>query len=253
MDIILSKGVIHEDLTIENEIPVDSDVSKEVISNNNIVSSENTEKKSILVAAKQALDDIKNIYHDGLGDIEVRMLDMSEADNEDSKKPIFPTVGASKSVISEVIEEGDEEAEEEEEKQKEMSHLQQSMATTELQDAWESINDDPSSRKDLSEEDSFESLWTDIDYEAAVKYFLNEDLSQYSSQIVTKDGADNGGMLSWWPGSSQLNFPDHEKLLEFPFLVAQVDFQPDNLQHLGMLRHIYKVKMCFFFSSFFDI
>lgn len=78
------------------------------------------------------------------------------------------------------------------------------------------------------------------------KLYRNLDLSHFRSNIVI----DEETSTSWNPligdrTLSKVNLPTNE--IEFPFLVAQVDYSPD--EHLTMLRTLYKV---FFYFLYFN-
>jgi hypothetical protein len=79
-----------------------------------------------------------------------------------------------------------------------------------------------------------------LNYGSAWKYFQSVGLAAFESLITTTsadvDKKQSGG---WFGGGiKELSFPGHEAELKFPFLVAQVDYNPQEPDHLAMLRSI---------------
>ena len=104
-------------------------------------SSQNT-KSSISVSARQSLDEIVNIYSSGLGDQDVRLLDMKSCDTSNSVRKQVSFLEHNKGVST--IEEGDEdeaEMEEYEEEQREINALDTAQnLRTRLQAEWDSVD-----------------------------------------------------------------------------------------------------------------
>ena len=129
-------------------------------------------KPSIRVAAKQSLDEIVGIYSSGLGDQEVRMLniDVSKTSVSNDHK-IQIQKGATTT-----IDEGDEEEAEREELEKdqreESALADETLHKTQLEAEWESVaananNDSLSWRQSSSAADV---EYVDITYDAALEY-----------------------------------------------------------------------------------
>lgn len=77
-----------------------------------------------------------------------------------------------------------------------------------------------------------------LSYNTSLKYFQNESLlAPFESLIQTTTEEKKSG--GWFGGGVKtLNFVNHESELKFPFLVAQVDYDPSIPDHLAMLRSI---------------
>ena len=81
--------------------------------------------------------------------------------------------------------------------------------------------------------------WT---YEQITEYLQSLDLSSHESSIVVSDNSHQQKSIFkslFSSSATTLNFPNAENLLKFPFLIAQVDYDPFVPQHLNMLRTIY--------------
>lgn len=125
-------------LKIENNILLEKQGINTSSNTSDSSSSQNT-KSSISVSARQSLDEIVNIYSSGLGDQEVRLLDMKSCD--DSARVQLPYHQHNKGVST--IEEGDEdeaEKEEQEEEQREIIALDTAQILRINQEAeWDSV------------------------------------------------------------------------------------------------------------------
>lgn len=210
--------------------------------------------------AKSALKEIKSIYGNGLGDVEARLLDLNLPTNPESKtlsSRIYksstrksstksnPVTVENSSVTANMdkIEEGDEDVELEEELRHVELIEQNEIEQKKLRDEWNIINtiSDDILVKKVSIYNDVEAN-TEIDlkisHESVFQYFSNLDLSHLSYLIET---ADTTRSTTSWLGSKKptLNYPNCEKDLNFPFLVAQVDYDPSNPYHLGCLKFIY--------------
>jgi hypothetical protein len=86
-----------------------------------------------------------------------------------------------------------------------------------------------------------------VTYDQLVDYFQSMDLSAHESSIVTSDQQSKDtqklsifkSFFSSSPSISPLSFPNADNLLKFPFLIAQVDYDPFNPRHINVLRTIY--------------
>lgn len=129
-------------------------------------SSQNT-KSSISVSARQSLDEIVNIYSSGLGDQEVRLLDMKSCD--DSARVQLPYHQHNKGVST--IEEGDEdeaEKEEQEEEQREIIALDTAQILRINQEAeWDSV---VASNAHTTSAHAPDSDFSEISYAEALTY-----------------------------------------------------------------------------------
>lgn len=105
---------------------------------------------------------------------------------------------------------------------------------------------DVTSSIDINFEDSNQDYekWT---YEALTSYLNTLNLSTYEPHIVISEKNPNqskGFLKSMFSSSSSssvssLQFPNAETSLKFPFLLAQIDYDPFDIKHLNLLRTIY--------------
>jgi len=84
-----------------------------------------------------------------------------------------------------------------------------------------------------------------ISYQSAETYFREVDLSMYRSQIVMddRDGSGSGSGSGKWRlfgGPGKLKFEGWEEEKMFPFLIAQVEYDPSIPTHLHILQTIFK-------------
>lgn len=78
-------------------------------------------------------------------------------------------------------------------------------------------------------------------YKKCLSYLQKLDLSQFEGLIVTTE--DVKASISWMLPSSKtaLKINNPEVSLKFPFLVAQLDYDPNIPEHFGCLRYIFEV------------
>jgi hypothetical protein len=203
-------------------------------------------------AARLALAEITGIYSSGLGDHEVTILNSSSQQSgagagEMSSKELslMAKLGIKDSAIEEVDEE-ELERTEEREVQLEQEHLyQQEQQKNELESQWAAVESNhvtsPFSLEmelEGDEESRKEINYEIVTYKEALALFRGLDLSEHRSSIVIDEPTES----SWNPlrGDSSLskaNLPRNE--IEFPFLVAQVDYAP--VPYLPLLRTLFKV------------
>lgn len=76
-------------------------------------------------------------------------------------------------------------------------------------------------------------------YNAAFQYLCSQDLSQYSALISVRE--ESPAKTSSWFGLTHkpLTFINASLHLEIPFLIAQLDYDPGETDHLHMLRCLY--------------
>lgn len=204
-------------------------------------------KSSILADAQKALSEVRDIYSSGLGDQEVLLLN-SNTKNE----PNSNTSGGvySKNAPVGIIDEGDEETEERLEEEAGKQEMQQMLDAAQLQleleQEWEAVSQVlvDALKKDLSPEaiENIELPKSITCYDHALKYFQCLNLSRFRKLISTTAAGEetSSGKSSWFGSKTKVvDFPGRQRILEFPFLIAQVAYDPKVEQHLSMLNLTY--------------
>lgn len=242
---------LNEDSNMQTEvIPIAIEINLDLVE---------TEKPlNLQDASKLAFQELVSVYSAGLGDIEVRLLDSSINGNRNNIAASTTLTHAN--VASEVIEEGDEEAELEEEiREMEMTeHLIH--AEYELQNEWSSLQDKYSEITNAANidihimaegNDDYQGQIEDhnipyalISYSEALEYLKSLDLACYRSRIIVQEESRGSSWSLLGGGPMALKFPNSKEELEFPFSIAQVDYDPSIPQHISMLQSIYKILVC---------
>lgn len=179
-------------------------------------------KIDIRSAAKEALNEIKEIYGTGLGDQDVVLdtLDLSSMQLKDNK--------LGKRGVTDTIEEGDEDEEDRIEEEELIQATTIEVMKTQLEAEWDEVdNNQQQNKKDnkiikivknenlvtieTSKEmlpinsDILESITnTEMNYTQALSYFQSVDLSIYSSMIVTS--SKSKGWVSSIMGTNKISF-----------------------------------------------
>jgi len=203
---------------------------------------------SIMEEARKALAEVAEVYGNGLGDQEV--LQLSVVSTTTNSAP----VGTAGTRLCDAIEEGDEEEEEqqeiEEEQRKEESLRLQQTQKQQLESEWDTLQraDSAGSQAYGNTETSFDSngepvrvvsmkdmakVWT---FDQAVVYFQDMDHAQRLPLIVTHEET-KGGWFSTAP--KPLSYEGSTEDLNLPFLIAQVDYDPQCTSHWQMLSTLY--------------
>jgi hypothetical protein len=234
--------------------------------------------KSILTEAQHALAGVREVYGQGLGDQEVALLHstsghISSTTTSSTSASTSSIVGAAPRKVSAlqmaklemqntVLEEGDEDAEEEEEQEEKNQKNDAVAAAEKLEAEWSTVGEDAgaafssaANKAKGAQAGTTNSVTVTqatsgqkrvaISYEEALQYFVkNENLQTWQQSIVVQESGGSGG--SWFSSKpSPIAYPGSNADLELPFLIAQVDYNPQSEPHLSMLLSIYD---CFVFS-----
>ena len=219
-------------------------------------------------AAEEAMSAITQAYGSGTGDFHSAEPQISSLVDSESVSLGFPLAAASVSGGG-TIEEGDEEAaerQEEEEERVKLALAQESLRVKALLEAeWQGFhaheNDavHPAAAQlslstlapSVSGSESGE-ISTRVGYKKVMAYLQELDLSRYEATITTTAAAGNPQQSRSWSSSffslvgagsspAKLQLPDADKQLAWPFLVAQVDYDPSVPTHLALLRTIFDI------------
>eukprot|EP01032_Pedospumella_encystans_P023910 gene23910-27057_t len=203
---------------------------------------------SIMEEARKALAEVAEVYGNGLGDQEV--LQLSGASTTTPSAPAANT----NTRLCDAIEEGDEEEEEqqeiEEEQRKEEYLRMQQTQKQQLESVWDTLQraDSTGSQHLGHNETAFDSngepvrvvsmkdmakVWT---FDEAVVHFQDMDHSLRLPLIVTHEET-KGGWFSTAP--KPLSYEGSVEDLNLPFLIAQVDYDPQCTSHWQMLSTLY--------------
>ena len=203
---------------------------------------------SIMEEARKALAEVAEVYGNGLGDQEV--LQLSGVSTTTNSAPAANT----NTRLCDAIEEGDEEEEEqqeiEEEQRKEEYLRMQQTQKQQLESEWDTLQRADSTGSQLlgHNETAFDSngepvrvvsmkdmakVWT---FDEAVVHFQDMDHSQRLPLIVTHEET-KGGWFSTAP--KPLSYEGCTEDLNLPFLIAQVDYDPQCTSHWQMLSTLY--------------
>jgi hypothetical protein len=215
----------------------ESQASNEITANTSVTA-------SIMEDAKKALAEVAEVYGNGLGDQEVLLMSSIEPV---TSVPTAPTLTNPRALCG-AIEEGDEdEAEQqeaEEEQREEESLLARQAQEQQLESEWDSIENSSSRSKDNFVTSTGETVkvismreaakvWN---FEEAVEFFRARDHSKAMSLIVVREEA-KGGWFSSAP--KPLSYLGSKEDLDLPFLVAQIDYDPECREHWQMLSTLY--------------
>ncbi len=198
---------------------------------------------SIRDAAMVAFNEIKSVYTNGAGgDVSVKMLD----DERDANAVIT----VDRNITS--IQEGEDEEEEEAEtipvstKSVDNSNINTAetgipVSTDELHQVWDDINNKPKSDEFTTDEVAdtvADATFQPISYQEALSYLLSLPLDKFKSIIkISESSGSSFNPFSWL--NTKLSYGTHESDLPFPFLLAQVDYDPTDLVMRRMLVTIY--------------
>jgi hypothetical protein len=195
---------------------------------------------SIMQEARKAFAEVADVYGSGLGDQEVVVGSASTVDDKGSKT--LQSLAALKEIN--VIEEGDEEAAELEETQEEQREAEMRVASavekSQLESEWDGLEEAP------KRGDTFAGGAQGLDPAAApmvkwsfnksVRYFRAVDHAAYRANIVVREDVKGGWFSS---GPKPISYQDGQADLELPFLIAQIDYDPQCVEHLQMLCTMY--------------
>eukprot|EP01035_Chromulina_nebulosa_P020196 gene20196-26214_t len=226
IDLALSRASNKEDIIIElADVTTTTDTTNPELTNTD----NEIDIKSIRESSKAAFNELTSIYSSGLGDLGVRLLDnnVSTTSTTENKSSIKP----SKNLQDEVIEEGDEELEIEEEIRQAEEILNLKYEQIELENEWNSLSNTNTNTRSYK----FDKLSS---YQETLSIFESYDLSKYQSMIITTEEKSNWSVLS---GYIPLKFDNSAEKLEFPFLLAQVDYDSSDIVHFNILQSIYEV------------
>lgn len=186
------------------------------------------ERHSTKTSSKQALDDIVGVYSSGLGDQDVRMLDVNEKLNVNLKG-----VGT--------IEEGDEDEEEREEEKAVVANAERKHMLSQIEAEWANIDEHPIDNYQNNRDNSNSTKGTEykrVLYTEALAYLSNLDLTPYESMITIKEEKSNSWSLL--NRITELSFENGIEKLKFPFLIAQVDYEDSNFTLFSIMQTIYQ-------------
>lgn len=198
------------------------------------------------VDAKQALNDIVDVYANGMGDQEVLMLDVKDKQAEkefNSKIVIDKSLGA---IAEDEEEEDDEEDDHVSTRNKAHSQKEELVRDADqvestvdhVQSEWDELE---KNSQNMSQSVGIDSRSADVHmiYTKATQFIKSLDLAVHEESIVTTENTSKSWMNVFGGGSSKLDIPNYDTELKFPFLVAQVDYDPNSIDHLSMLKSIY--------------
>jgi hypothetical protein len=186
------------------------------------------EKHDTKTLSKQALDDIVGVYSSGLGDQDVRMLDVNEKLNVNLKG-----VGT--------IEEGDEDQEEREEEQAVVANAERKHMLSQIEAEWADIDEHPIDNHQNKRDNSNSTKGTEykrVLYTEALAYLSNLDLTPYESMITIKEEKSNSWSLL--NRITELSFENSIEKLKFPFLIAQVDYEDSDFTLFSIMQTVYQ-------------
>lgn len=205
---------------------------------------------AIMEEARKALAEVSEVYGSGLGDHEVHL--MSSAAPESSEAPISATsrsLTGNSMALCGAIEEGDEEEAEQQEAEEELraeeSLRAQQVHEQQLEAEWDTLGAESSSNRSADHAYTTSNgvkvismseaakVWN---FEQAAAYFQAMDHAARLPHIVVREEA-KGGWFSSAP--KPLNYFGSKDDLDLPFLVAQVDYDPECRQHWQMLSTLY--------------
>lgn len=213
---------------------------------------------SIMEEAKKALAEVAEVYGSGLGDHEVHL--MSTSTTEPSAETRSAAGQTASLGCTGAIEEGDEEAAELEEELEEVRAVETvkaaAAATSQLESEWDNLNaagpagpgaglvaELPVAAQQLTSAQQAPSgvvagpaeKWK---YTKALEFLKGLDHSAYKASIVVREES-KGGWFSAAP--KPISYAGSHTDLELPFLIAQIDYDPQAVQLFGMLSTIYSV------------
>lgn len=209
---------------------------------------------SIMEEARKALAEVSEVYGSGLGDHEVLLMSSSAAGSSDAavSAPSRSLTGNTMALCG-AIEEGDEEEAEQQEAEEELraeeSLRAQQAHEHQLEAEWDTLDNTlgTESSSNRSADHAYTTsngvkvismseaakVWN---FEQAVAYFQAMDHAARLPHIVVREEA-KGGWFSSAP--KPLNYFGSKDDLDLPFLVAQVDYDPECRQHWQMLSTLY--------------
>lgn len=201
-------------------------------------------KINIHEAARAAMAEISHVYSSGLSTHEL-IYNASLQDGSNAKSGIMEDLeGAMKdSKAIDVIEEGDEELETMKEaeaelqaKEEESLRIQQEK---ELEQEWMLLSEDSTDVPVLKAGDSAAvTTPSRINYRAAVAYFKSLDYSGVRGSVILEEPTSRWSSLLGGP--SKLKYAGCEEDKVFPFLVAQIDYEPSIPDHFSVLFTIFR-------------
>lgn len=216
---------------------------------------------NILVESRKALDDIIEVYGNGMGDQEVLLLDLPEGPAEVPQSHVRGPLHA----IAEGEEEDEEEQEEVEHERIDTKAACEKPSSKPTQQVGEAVvNSVPVTaldeweaeaikyREELADAASTESptsssvapvpasaqTFSLLTYAEALPQLQALDLSRFLASILPAEPVAPKGWFSSWSRPVELA-PSLSSQLNFPFLIAQLDYDPSNALHWSMLCSIY--------------
>lgn len=204
------------------------------------------------------------MYSDGLGDIEARILNSNTANVETSSSSFNPNSliqGVNEAIIEE------DEAEYEKQEMIETLRIEQTLLM-QAQEAsiWDNLeNTKVLAKESLISKSELNNEIGECSYSNVLKYLQHLDLSVFSSLIVTSNNNEDSKQESassnpakWLSNrfssllkskNPEISYQGSRHEIEFPFLVAQLDYNCDDVNHLGILQHIFRVSenKCYIF------
>jgi len=225
-----------EEIIIENEAEKFEETS--VV---DVIVSEEPKGLSIRDAAMAAYNEIKSVYSvGGVGGVSI-----GEEDNTNE------VIIVDRNITS--IQEGDEEEEDEKEEVSEtvnnvdqldigINDVVTPSADDDLHQVWDDINNKPKNDDlviDAASDVAADAASQPILYQDALAYLLSLPLDKYKSVIKISENTTSSSFnpFSWL--STKLSYDSHERDLPFPFLLAQVDYDPADIILRRMLVTIY--------------
>lgn len=208
---------------------------------------------SIMEEAKNALAEVAEVYGSGLGDHEVHLMFSSsqQVENGSNSNNTAQQQTATLGCVG-AIEEGDEEAAELEEELEEVRAVETvkaaAEATSQLESEWDNLDpartgkpssgptDDVKCTQESTTSLSAVVVTEKWKYSKALQLFKTADHSAYIGSIVVREEG-KGGWFSAAP--KPLSYTGWKEDLDLPFLLAQIDYDPQSRAHYGMLSTIY--------------
>lgn len=217
----------------EEPMVIDKETKKQTFSINN---------------SKQALREIIDIYGSGMGDQEVLLLDsdidVSQISGQGKKGAASQNLQPISKKLDVIAEDEDEESEAGTPKQKSpvfeiktgLFKEHDPSVMKKLEDEWNEVESTPVIESTMAT--STKAIL--VSYTESIEYCQSLDLSSFESLIIFREEEQtSSGILGIFKSSKKLDFPNSEIMLKFPFLLAQVDYNPYEEQHILLLRTIY--------------
>lgn len=204
---------------------------------------------TIMEEARKALAEVAEVYGSGLGDHEVHLMASNGSPSEPPASTNPRSLTGNSMALCGAIEEGDEEEAEQQEAEEELraeeSLRAQQAHEQQLESEWDTLGAESSSNRSADHAYTTSNgvkvismseaakVWN---FEQAIAYFQAMDHSAHLPHIVVREEARAG----WFSSAPKpLNYFGSKDDLDLPFLVAQVDYDPECRQHWQMLSTLY--------------